>query len=68
MTYQEIGIAYKKQFNKTIATCFIADAKRELKMKDRKALKTKNPNAPSYPCAPEVKAWLMETLKPKKRA
>ncbi|TPG45332.1 hypothetical protein [Flavobacterium pectinovorum] len=63
MTYKTIQELYKKQFNKTIKTCWIADVKRELGLTTRISKNRINKDSVKYPCPnEEIKIWLREIL------
>ena len=61
MTYTEIQELYKRSFNKTIKTCWIADVKRQLGLTKRKAV-NRNNDFVEYPCPDGVKEWLIAVL------
>jgi len=64
MTYAKIQELYRRDFNKTIKTCWIADVKRQLGLTKRKAFNRINKNSVKYPCVNvEVKDWLLHILK-----
>ena len=66
MTYKEIQILYKKQFNKSLKTCFIADVRRELGLTNRIAFNRINLDSVKYPCTnEEIRQWLISILKNK---
>jgi len=44
MTYKEIERLYKKRYNKVIKSCWIADVKRKMGLKVRKAYNRKTKN------------------------
>ena len=63
MTYAEIQTVYNKHYFKTIKTCWIADAKRELGLTKRKAYNRINPDSVEYPCpSVEIKNRIIDII------
>lgn len=63
MTYKTIQELYKKQFYRTIKTCWIADVKRELGLTTRISKNRISKDSVKYPCHnEEIKVWLKEIL------
>ena len=50
MTYEQIKEEYKRIYNKTIKSCWIADAKRDLHLPQRAAYNRIDINSPKHPC------------------
>ena len=64
MTYKQIQDYYKKQYDKTIKTCWIADVRRELGLPTRRAYNRKNESFVIYPCPQgEVKKRIKYIIK-----
>jgi hypothetical protein len=63
MTYKNIQLLFKNEFNRTIKTCWIADVKRELGLTTRVSKNRINQNTVKYPCPEnEIKIWLKNIL------
>ncbi len=64
MTYKEIQYCYKRHFNKTIKTCWIADVKREMGLTSRIAYNRINKKTVKYPCPnEEIKRRIKKIIK-----
>lgn len=63
MTYKNIQLLFKNEFDRTIKTCWIADVKRELGLTTRVSKNRINQNTVKYPCPEnEIKIWLRNIL------
>ena len=63
MTYKAIQELYKKEFNKTIKSCWIADVKRELGLTTRISNNRISTDSVVYPCPnEEIKIRIKEIL------
>ncbi len=63
MTYKEIQNRYKREFNKTIKSCWIADVKRQLGLPIRTSYNRISLNAVKYPCPnEEIKQRIVNIL------
>jgi hypothetical protein len=63
MTYKKIQELYKKEFNRTIKTCWIADVKRELGLTTRTSGNRISETSVKYPCPNgEIRVWLRKIL------
>lgn len=60
MTYNQIQEEYRHLYNKSIKSCWIADAKRELGLTKRVAPNRIDKNSAKYPCP---KAQVKEAIK-----
>jgi len=54
MTYKQIQSEYKKLYNRSIKTCWIADVKRELGLTKRVAYNRKDELKVVYPCTDKI--------------
>ncbi len=64
MTYKEIQECYKRHFNKSVKTCWIADVKREMGLTTRIAYNRIDNNKVRYPCSdPEIRKRLIKILR-----
>lgn len=62
MTYRQIQEEYRKYFNKTIKSCWIADVKRELGMPVRMAPNRENTDIIKNKCPERYKQSIKEII------
>jgi len=63
MTYKAIQTEYRRLYNKTIKSCWIAHVKREMKLTTRMAYNRLKPDAVKYPCEdPEIRARIRQII------